>query len=556
MKNISKNKIYMIFGIVILLIAIAGSAYAYYSATASATISGTVAGSANLDLKVEKISTGATGNLIPVDNDTTTLTKAVIGEGNTSYDNSKRCIDKNGYTACQIYKITLTNKSSVSVSVDGGVSLSGDNTPNIECAVMNDINTVSSNSSCRGNKTLAKNYTIDANASVIYYIMVYIKNLDKVQTDTGEFNGTVFFSAGSGNKINADFSDKNIIDENAATYISSLYTNASKSTVTNNSITYNYATSVNLMNDRLGGTTTDLDGGNIRYYGASPNNYIYFNCSDYSNQTSDTCELWRIIGVFDGKIKIMRNSSIGSYSWDTSASGVNSGNGVNEWSQADLMKLLNPGYESESVGGSLYYNSGSGTCYSGKSNATKSCDFTSTGLKNDTTRNMIAKGVTWNTGGWDDDQEIYSNAMYGYERGNTLISSPSDGITRNDTWTNVNQTIALSYPSDYGYAADFNSCSMTLREYDDSACTGAAKYWMNNWMYPILGTSSWGWLLTPYSVDESTVWGVHESGSVGIHYWYNSCDARGVAPVLYLDSNISIVDNTLGTIDNPFKIKG
>ncbi len=42
MKNISKNKIYMIFGIVILLIAIAGSAYAYYSATASESIGGIV----------------------------------------------------------------------------------------------------------------------------------------------------------------------------------------------------------------------------------------------------------------------------------------------------------------------------------------------------------------------------------------------------------------------------------------------------------------------------------------------------------------------------------
>lgn len=66
--------------------------------------------------------------------------------------------------------------------------------------------------------------------------------------------------------------------------ITNLYTNASKTEVTNNSITYNYAniydtdnddtTSGGLMNDRLGGTTTSLDGGNIRYYGANPNNYI------------------------------------------------------------------------------------------------------------------------------------------------------------------------------------------------------------------------------------------------------------------------------------------
>ena len=34
-----------------------------------------------------------------------------------------------------------------------------------------------------------------------------------------------------------------------------------------------------------------------RYIGDNPNNYIYFNCT-YSEDIS-TCEIWRIIGVFD-----------------------------------------------------------------------------------------------------------------------------------------------------------------------------------------------------------------------------------------------------------------
>ena len=77
-----------------------------------------------------------------------------------------------------------------------------------------------------------------------------------------------------------------------AKYITNLYTGAEKEMVTNNDITYNTAPSVSLMNDRLGDTTTDLDGGNIRYYGASPNNYIYFNCETYPDTN---CEIWRII---------------------------------------------------------------------------------------------------------------------------------------------------------------------------------------------------------------------------------------------------------------------
>ena len=222
-----------------------------------------------------------------------------------------------------------------------------------------------------------------------------------------------------------------------ASVITNLYNNSTKTAVPNNSITYQYDTTNNLMKDTAG---------NIRYYGASPNNYIYFNCDSYP---STNCELWRIIGVFDGKIKLIRNESIGNYSWDTSASSVNSGNGVNEWSQADLMKLLNPGHESESVGGSLYYNSKSKTCYNGNNNATTSCNFTSTGIKNDTTRNMIAE-TTWNLGGWD-TSNIYSNVMYENVWGTTVISYPFDGITRTTTWTGK---IALAYPSDYGYATD------------------------------------------------------------------------------------------------------
>ena len=329
---------------------------------------------------------------------------------------------------------------------------------------------------------------------------------------------------------------------NFAKYITNLYTNASKSTVTNNSITYNYATDVSLMNDRLGGTTTDLDGGNIRYYGASPNNYIYFNCSDYSNQTSDTCELWRIIGVFDGKVKIMRNSIIGTYSWDSSVSTVNSGYGVNEWSQADLMKLLNPGYESESVGGSLYYNSGSGTCYSGSSNATKSCDFTSTGIKNSDTKDKIAD-VTYYTGGWN-SSSIYSNAMYEKERGTAVGSSSSDGITRTTTWPGK---IAIPYPSDYGYAADLSSCQKQLSSYDDSTCTST------NWMKSIFGYS---WLLTPNSGYAIYASFVSSSCNVTNNIYRNFTSyAFGVAPVLYLGSDQKIVDGD-GSSNSPYQLLG
>ena len=280
--------------------------------------------------------------------------------------------------------------------------------------------------------------------------------------------------------------------------------------------------------------------GNIRYYGATPKNYVYFNCDSYP---STNCELWRIIGVFDGKIKLMRNENIGSYSWDTSASSVNSGNGVNEWSQADLMKLLNPGHESESVGGSLYYNSKSGTCYNRYNNGTTSCNFTSTGIKNDTTRNMIAE-TTYNTGGWN-SAFIYSNVMYEKERGTTVKSNPSDGITRATTWTGK---IALPYPSDYGYATDLSKCSQNLPNYGSAADSFACR--SNDWMYPILDKSTQGWLLTPDSGSAYRAFLVYSAGGVNDS---NVSYAGGAAPVLFLGSNQDIVSGD-GLQSNPYQL--
>ena len=278
-----------------------------------------------------------------------------------------------------------------------------------------------------------------------------------------------------------------------------------------------------------------LSGGNIRYYGASPNNYIYFNCSDYSNQSSSTCETWRIIGVFNGKVKLIRGSQIGKYSWDSSVRNVNYGWGFNDWSQADLMKLLNSGYDSESVGGSLYWNAQSGTCFSGRDNATVDCDFTSTGIK-DTTRNMIAE-TTYNLGGWNNNS-VYPNQIYEYERGTTVYTG------RPTTWKGK---IAVAYPSDYGYAADLNQCKQTLVNYDNSTCTS------NNWMKNIVTNNggNYGWLLTHRPDSSSSTWTVRREGLAN-----NISEASGglgVVPVLSLSSELGIESGD-GSSSNPYKL--
>ena len=297
--------------------------------------------------------------------------------------------------------------------------------------------------------------------------------------------------------------------------------------VINNGITYNYDTTNSLMQDI---------GGNLRYYGASPNNYIYFNCSDYSNQSSSTCETWRIIGVFDGKLKLIRGSQIGSYSWDNknTSTGAEDNYGKNDWTDARLMKILNPGYESEATGGSLYYNAKSGNCYTGQNNATTTCDFTSTGIKNAETRSMILDN-TYSLLGWD-DSSVYSNQMYEYERstGSVYTGRPTSWIGK----------IALAYPSDYGYAADLGKCTKTLFYYRDSTCTS------NNWMKSMMTSSNW--LLTPFSDDPVIVWNIRSTGYV-YHYDNYPYVASGVTPVLYLSSELSIKAGT-GTSSSPYQL--
>ncbi len=311
-----------------------------------------------------------------------------------------------------------------------------------------------------------------------------------------------------------------------SSYITNLYNNATKTAVINNSITYQYDPKNSLMKDV---------GNNIRYYGASPNNYIYFNCSNYSNQSSSTCETWRIIGVFDGKIKLIRNESIGEYSWDNKnvSTGAENDYGKNDWTDARLMKLLNPGYESKTTGGSLYYNAKSGNCYSGQSNATKACNFTSTGIKNTTTRNLISDTIYYLGG--HNSFSVYPNQIYEKERGTTVYSG------RPTEWTGK---IALAYPSDYGYAADLGKCSQNLNNYNNSTCTS------NNWMKAIVAPN-YGWLLTPRSGIASNVWYVYSSGGV----YYNSYvyNAYGVAPVLFLNSDANVKSGT-GTSSDPYQI--
>ena len=525
-----KKKIFLITGISLLvLIAIVGGTYAWYVWTTSDSDTTKIVAGVGAATVTFDGGSDINANLRPVSDKSKGIVKNISVKGDTTGLVFNMYLDitsidtglKDESFRYELYKGTTKVK-------EGNFSDSYLTSNTVTCTKNNTNHIV-----------LLTNESISTSKTQ-YTLYIWIDGANYTNPNT-MMNKTFSF------KLHADGEGAVMKGYTAADYITDLYTEAAKVTATNNSITYNTAPSVSLMNDRLGGTTTDLDGGNIRYYGASPNNYIYFNCSDYSNQTSSTCETWRIIGIFDGKLKLIRGSQIGTYSWDNkdTSTGAESNFGKNDWTTARLMKLLNPSdyYTTDSndnnLGQGLYYNSASGKCYSGQNNATVDCNFTSTGIKNDITRNMIAE-TTYNLGGWNSNT-VYPNLMYEKERGTTVYTGRPT-----TPWTGK---IALAYTSDYGYAADLNQCKdKTLYDYNNSTCTS------NNWMKAIItnnGSNS-GWLLTPYCSTSSNVWYVYPVGNVYFNYTVYS--AFGAVPVLSLSSELGIESGGDGSSSNPYKL--
>ena len=284
---------------------------------------------------------------------------------------------------------------------------------------------------------------------------------------------------------------------------------------------------------------TDDPDNNIRYIGANPYNYVYFNCSDYNNQSDSTCEKWRIIGLFnnitksDGTkenlVKIIRDESIGSYSWDYTSNGSY----TSDWTNSTMQQMLNSG---------AYYNRTTGIYYN-KSTSSINVDFTSTGLKNNKTKNMI-ENVIWNLGGTENyttEDDGLTIQWYEYERGTTVYSG------RPTTWTGK---IGLMYPSDYGYAtgggATINRASCLNAELNGWNSSLVSDCKNNDYLY----IGSFQWTISPYSRYGSIAFNVNQAGNVSGNYTQYIGMIR---PTLYLKSNLIVIDGS-GSSTNPYQL--
>ena len=518
MKN--KAKTFMIFGISLLVFAVIGSTFAYYVWRTSSDQETKIV--TNIGAATVYFNGGASienAKLRPVSDKSKGIVKTIEARANTSG------VAINMYLDIISIDDGLKHESFKYEFYKGGTLLkSGNFTAD---SLTN--NTVDCTTNSTKHIVLTENNTVATSlTSYKLYIWIDGANYENPITMMNKNFSFKLHADGTGGFIKeGKIPDTPDTDNTLASNIVTTYINAPNKTDVVSQLKYYYDTEHSLM--------SDVDG-NVRYYGASPNNYIYFNCSDYSNQSSSTCETWRIIGVFNNKVKLIRGSQIGTYAWDNknTSTGAETAYGKNDWTEARLMKLLNPGYESETTGGSLYYNAKSGNCYAWQNNATKTCNFTSTGIKNDITRNLISD-TTYYLGGYN-STEVYSNEIYEKERGGAVYTG------RPTTWTGK---IALAYPSDYGYAADLSKCGQNLYDYDNSTCTS------NNWMKTIIAPN-YGWLLTPYSGDANLAWLVYTSGYVNSTQNL-ACGAYGVAPVLYLNSELAVKAGT-GSSTEPYQL--
>ena len=348
-----------------------------------------------------------------------------------------------------------------------------------------------------------------------------------------------------------------------------------------------------------------------RYAGKNPDNYIQFNG-----------ELWRIIGVMPNMtyctgtygnanecdttatgslVKIIRNQTISSSSmyWDYKQTGVGSSisdNGSNDWSDSQLMLMLNgtnylkTGYDANgnklhqsytitsnvvAGNGYNYYNAtysyldGNGQAVYVPSRATTSSYTATSGTLDkkieSTALNQIAT-VKWDlygAGSFTTASEGSPADFYNKERNiNGLGAVYTDASLPENRPVYWYGKIGLMYPSDYGYATNggntYNRTTCLGYQMNgwssgsyQSDCAGGNFLWYKNITSTAPGTSGTNqWTMSPRSDSDNYVFLVYSIGGVS---YANPIIATAVRPVLYLKAD-TLFGGGSGTWNDPYTI--
>ena len=296
---------------------------------------------------------------------------------------------------------------------------------------------------------------------------------------------------------------------NFADYIKSLYTVDGENNL--------------YLHDGIGSYTNanqEAEDNSYRFAGKAPNNYVCFGSEEIDCPEDN---LFRIIGVFDNQIKLIKNDIItqdyigyADYTYNSS----------------DFCNAYNGIYDVVSY----YYWSGSATAGVNWENSTlNTITLNQTYLnKFDSKWQQMINNHSWQVGGYDYDSIARNlpKSSYSYELGSNSIK------------TFYTAKIGLMYVSDYAYAASSDYWDLTLRNYD-SAISG-------NWLY--IGTSEL--LITPRTGSDTYYnFNIYcDEGCNGDPNGYIQGFKSGVVrPTFYLNENVLMISGD-GTKDNPYRV--
>lgn len=268
-------------------------------------------------------------------------------------------------------------------------------------------------------------------------------------------------------------------------------------------------------NSQVPNTNTD----EYRFIGdnnIAKNNYVYFNCSDTKNQTSSTCDLYRIIGTsyvddgngnFEERIKLISVSEVNAPGEDA---GKWDNAGSNNWSKSSLKTYLN----------GAFYDS-----------------------INEKYRQLIGPAKYYLGG--SQNANITRDQMFDYERKIANDESYNYFHPYNEDDTYWIGYIALMYASDFGYATEKESCkNVLLSNYSSNACG-------DNWIYRIDKQPSPSWLLNQVSSKYNDAYYTDNTGisnSISV-----SASDHPSHPVFYLVSSAEFVAGD-GTLAHPYQL--
>ncbi len=290
-----------------------------------------------------------------------------------------------------------------------------------------------------------------------------------------------------------------------------------------------------------------IEDGRFIYRGSNPNNYIYLKEDGVNNV------LYRIVSYeADGTIKVVRDESIGSMSWDNSGARKSdvtnetyctSEYGCNVWGNQS-----NSLYNGSPLGDSFhysYYESADSTSFIDGNSGTVTSDSTLNTFLNSKTRDSASswqpaifldnyiENHLWDVGG------IYYTGIYSYlDKG---IEMEREEI-RQLKWSGK---IALLYITEFVESSTNPSCTSVATNTVVFGRTGGPCN-ESNWLFKGVGE----WSLTASPNNSSCVWYVSNSGD--FNFRGNPGASLYVRPTFYLKSGITLKGS--GTLDEPYSI--